>query len=122
MTTINHAAAQRAEKRHKKLMVRGARLDRHRRIWSVLFLVNSFYEIEERMKNGRPTKRMFQNLESAKDYVLEYNPTSKDIKTAIRFCQVENAIGKCPHKLTPSDIETINNIYTIAQTPYIPPK
>ena len=28
------------EKRHKRLTIRGARLDRHRRIWSVLFLIN----------------------------------------------------------------------------------
>lgn len=100
---VNQEAVLRAEKRHKRLMVRGARLDRHRRIWSVLYLTNSFYEIEERMKKGQPTKRMFQHLESAKNYVLEYKPTPDEIKTAIRFCQIEHARGKCPHALTPSE-------------------
>ncbi len=65
-------------------MVRGTTLDRHRRIWSVLYLTNSFYEIEEHMKKGQPAKRMFQHLESAKNYVLKYKPTD-EIKTAIRF-------------------------------------
>lgn len=116
-TPINQDAVLCAEKRHKRLMVRGARLDRHRRIWSVLYLTNSFYEIEERMKKGQPTKRMFQHLESAKNYVLEYKPTTDEIKTAIRFCQIEHARGKCPHALTPSDIETIMNIYSVAQQP-----
>ena len=116
-TLVNQDAVLRAEKRHKRLMVRGARLDRHRRIWSVLYLTNSFYEIEERMKKGQPTKRMFQHLESAKSYVLEYKPTNDEIKTAIRFCQIEHARGKCPHALTPSDIETIMNIYSVAQQP-----
>ena len=114
---VNQDAVLRAEKRHKRLMVRGARLNRHRRIWSVLYLTNSFYEIEERMKKGQPTKRMFQHLESAKNYVLEYKPTTDEIKTAIRFCQIEHVRGKCPHALTASDIETIMNIYSVAQQP-----
>lgn len=105
------------EKRRKRLKARGARLDRQRRIWSVLYLVNSFYNLEELMKQGDYIKRAAQDLERAKGFVLEYKPTESDIKTAIRFCQIEHARGKCPHKLTPSDIETITNIYTVAQLP-----
>ncbi len=115
--STNPDAVLRAEKRHKRLMVRGARLDRHRRIWSVLYLTNSFYEIEERMKSGQPSKRMFQTLERAKGSVLEYKPSHDDIKTAIRFCQIEHTRGKCPHRLTHSDIETIMNIYSVAKLP-----
>lgn len=105
------------EKRHRQLSIRGARLDRHRRIWSVLFLTNSFYELEERMKNGYPTKRMLQNFERAKAAVLEYNPTAEDINTAIKFCQIEFERGKCPHKLTADDIKAITNIKEIATLP-----
>lgn len=105
------------EERRKRLKVRGARLDRQRRIWSVLFLVNSFYNLEELMKREAYIKRAVQDLERAKGLVLEYKPTESDIKTAIRFCQIEHTRGKCPHKLTPSDIERITNIYTVAQLP-----
>lgn len=105
------------ERRHKRLTIRGARLDRHRRIWSVLFLTNSFYELEQRMKSGYPTKRMLQNLESAKAAVLENNPTAEDINTAIKFCQIEFARGKCPHRLTADDIQAITNIKEIAILP-----
>ena len=105
------------EKRHKRLTIRGARLDRHRRIWSVLFLINSFYELEQRMKSGYPTKRMLQNLESAKAAVLENKPTAEDIVTAIRFCQIEHVRGKCHHHLTSEDIETITNINALAVLP-----
>lgn len=105
------------EKRHKRLETRGARLDRHRRIWSVLFLVNSFYTAEEVLKRGAYTKRAMQDLERAKSFVLEYKPTESDIKTAIRFCQMEHTRGKCPHKLTDSDIDTIMNIYDVVQLP-----
>lgn len=105
------------EKRRKRLKVRGARLDRHRRIWSVLFLVNSFYNLEELMKRGAYIKRALQDLERAKGLVLEYKPTESDIKTAIRFCQIEHTRDKCPHKLTSSDIETITNIYKVAKLP-----
>lgn len=113
----NPDISRRIEMRNKRLEIRGARLDRHRRIWSVLFLSNSFYEIEDRMKKGYPTKKMLQNLENAKSAVKENKPTQSDIKTAIRFCQIEYARGKCPHQLTDSDIETITNIYTVAQLP-----
>lgn len=115
--TSNTDVTHRIEKRHKRLMIRGARLDRHRRIWSVLYLVNSFHEVEERLGRGAYVKRAIQNLESAKGHVLEYKPTDNDIKIAIRFCQMEHVRGKCLHRLTPSDIETITNIYTIAQLP-----
>lgn len=98
-------------------MVRGTTLDRHRRIWSVLYLTNSFYEIEEHMKKGQPTKRMFQHLESAKNYVLKYKPTTDEIKTAIRFWQLDHVRSKCPHALTSSNIETIMNIYSVTQQP-----
>lgn len=107
----------RAYQRRMRIEARGERLDRHRRIWAILFLSNSFYEIDERLKNDYPTKKMLQNLENAKSAVIENKPTPSDIQTAIRFCQIEYARGKCPHQLTDSDIETITNIYTVAQLP-----
>ena len=69
------------------------------------------------MKSGYPTKRMLQNLESAKAAVLENKPTAEDINTAIRFCQIEHVRGKCPHRLTSVDIETITNINALAVLP-----
>lgn len=113
----NTEISQRAYQRRKRIEARGERLERHRRIWAILFLSNSLYEIEERMKNGFPTKKMLQDLENAKRAVLENRPTRVDIYIAIRFCQIEYNRGKCSRKLSNSDIETIRNIHTIAQMP-----
>lgn len=108
------------EKRRKRLSIRGARLDRHRRIWSVLFLTNTIYQIEE--NKDYIDQQLLLDLNNARAAVLENKPTRSDIETAIKFCKIEYERGKCLHKLTLSDIETIMNIYSIAQQPStIPP-
>ena len=113
-------------KRHKRTEIRSARLDRHRRIWAVLFYINSHNTLEERLKTDYPTKRMLKEVEDSKNALFEYKPNAEDILTAIRFCKVEYARGKCVHKMIESDIQSIINIYTYAKLtpkhPQITPK
>ena len=110
-------AARQIENRHKRIEIRGERLERHRRIWSVLFFINSFNTLEERMKAGQPTKKMIKDFEDAKAALFEYKPNKDEIKTAIRFCKIEYVRGKCSHQLTTSDIQSIIDIYTFAKIP-----
>lgn len=105
------------EKRRKRTIIRGARLDRHGRIWSVLFLINTIYQLDECKQRGYIDRQLLKYLESAKTEVLERKPTRSDIETAIKFCNIEHARGKCPHKLTASDIKSIINIYDVARDP-----
>lgn len=105
------------EKRRKRTIIRGARLDRHGRIWSVLFLINTIYQLDECKKRGYIDRQLLKYLESAKTEVLKRKPTRSDIETAIKFCNIEHARGKCPHKLTASDIKSIINIYDVARDP-----
>lgn len=110
------------EQRRKRLTIRGARLDRHGRIWSVLFLVNTIYKLEECKNRGYIDRQLLRYLESAKNEVIERKPTRSDIKTAIKFCKIEHARGKCPRMLTPEDIKNIMHIYKVACNPsaYVP--
>ena len=117
VVNIDPEHSQYAIRRRKRLESRARRLDCHRRIWSVLFLTKSFYEIEERMKTDYPTKKMISDLETAKKAVLENKPTANDIEVAIRFIRIEHERGKCSHKLRHADIESIKNIYDIACLP-----
>ena len=105
------------EKRRKRTIARGARIDRHGRIWSVLFLVNTIYQLDECKQRGHIDRQLLKYLESAKTEVLERKPTRSDIETAIKFCNIEHARGKCPHKLSASDIKSIINIYDVARDP-----
>lgn len=117
ISSQNTGSSLRIKKRHERLIKRETRRERHNRVWSVLFLINSFHEIEER---DIPTKRMITNLESAKKAVLENHPTQEDIETAIRFCKIENMREKCSHILTPTEIADIHNIYALATQPPLP--
>ena len=105
------------EKQRKRRNTRGARLDRHRRIWSVLFLTNSIYEFEQTKQRGYIDRQLLKQIESAKAVVLEHNPKTSDIKTAIRFIKIEVCRGKCDHPLTPSDIKRIMRIHDTAIPP-----
>lgn len=107
------------EKRHNRFTVWDNRRKRRSRVWSVLYLCNSFHKIEERTKNNHcPTKKMLKDLANAKEYVLEYKPTPKDISMAIRYCQIKYASNQCDYKLTTSDI---NQIYAIDKLAELPP-
>lgn len=110
------------EQRRRHTAIRGARLDRHGRIWSVLFLVNTIHQLEECKNRGYVDRQLLSYLESAKKEVIERKPTRSDIKTAIKFCKIEHARGKCPHMLTPEDIKSITHIYKVACNPsaYVP--
>lgn len=119
VSTINDASSLRIRKRHERLIRREERRKRHNRVWSVLFLINSFHEIEAQ---DVPTKKMIANLESAKRTVTENHPTQEDIETAIRFCKIENIRGKCSHILTQTEIVDIHNIYALAAQPPLPPR
>ena len=100
------------ETRRKRLQIRDERINRHRRIWSVLFLISSYNEISER---EFPTKKQEQNLLNAKKAFNENKPTKKDIAVAIRFCQIESGQKRCNHKLTKDEIKQIYNIKALAQ-------
>lgn len=105
------------EKRRKRTITRGTRMDRHGRIWSVLFLVNTIYQLEECKQRGYIDRKLLNYLERAKAEVLERKPTRSDIETAIKFCNIEYARGMCPHKLSVSDIKSIMHIYDVARNP-----
>lgn len=92
------------DKRRKRFHIRDKRMDRHRRIWSVLFYLSSYNEISKR---EFPTKRQEQNLINAKKALDENKPTKRDITTAIRFCQIEYVQQRCDHKLTKDEIKQI---------------
>lgn len=105
------------EKRRKRTIIRGARLDRHGRIWSVLFLVNTIYQLEECKQRGYIDRQLLKSLERAKTEILERKPTRSDIETAIKFCNIEHARGNCPHQLSASDVKNIMHIYDVARDP-----
>lgn len=109
------------EQKRKRRDIRSARLDRHRRIWSVLFLTNSIHELEQAKKSGFVPRQLIKQIETAKAAVIENSPKASDIKTAIRFIKIENYRGKCDHPLTPSDITKIMHIHDTAIAPPIQP-
>ncbi|MDE6339697.1 MAG: hypothetical protein K2K97_07925 [Muribaculaceae bacterium] len=100
----------------RKLRTSERRMDRQRRIWSVLFITNSIYKCQAE----HTTKRDWQYLDSAIEAIKEYQPTYKDINTAIRFCQIEYARGYCDHKLTEQDLFIIRNIRQLVATDQLP--
>lgn len=92
------------EKKRIRLHIRDKRRERQRRIWSVLFLLSSHNDI---ISKEFPTKKQEQNLIYAKASIKEYQPDVDDLKTAIRFCKIENVRGKCKRVLTDNDIKQI---------------
>ena len=100
----------------RKLRISEQRMDRQRRIWSVLFIANSI----EKCQAEYTTKRDWQDLDKAIEAVIECQPTYKDINTAIRFCQIEYARGCCDRKLTKQDLIIMRNIRQLVASDKLP--
>lgn len=100
----------------RKLRTSEQRMDRHRRIWNVLFIANSI----EKCQAVHTTKRDWQDLDKAIEAVIECQPTYRDITTAIRFCRIEYARGYCDRKLTKQDLFIMRNIRQLVTTDQLP--
>lgn len=101
---------------NRKLPALEQRMNRQKRIWSVLFIANSIHNCQAEYT----TRRDWQYLDSAIEAVNEYKPTYMDIITAIRFCQIEYVRGCCDHKLTKQDLFIIRNIRQLVATNQLP--
>lgn len=82
-------------------------------------MTNSLYEFEQTKQRGFIDRQLIKQIETAKAAVLEHNPKTLDIKTAIRFIKIEVCRGKCDHPLTQLDIKKIMHIYDTALQPPI---
>ena len=100
----------------RKLRISEQRMNRHTRIWSVLFIINSIRCCQEKY----PSKQDWKNLDYAINAVLEHKPQYRDIQTAIKFCQIEYARGNCDHKLTKQDLFIIRNIRQLIANNQLP--
>lgn len=98
------------------LRVMEERQIRNRRIWSVLFIINSINKCQEL----HPSKKDWQDLDNAIVAVKEYKPQYRDIQTAIRFCQSEYSKGYCNRELTKQDLFVIRNIRQLIELNKLP--
>lgn len=89
---------------------------RNKRIWSVLFIINSIKKCQELC----PSKKDWQELDNAIGAVKELKPQFTDIQVAIRFCQIEYSNGYCDRKLTQKDLFVIRNIRQLIELNQLP--
>lgn len=98
-----HDRGTRRYKRYDRLM-------RHKRIWAVLnyakcinaiYNSNNFYDLDKAILD-------YHNAVAKFDY-SDCRPSENDILCAFRFCDIQNYIGKCEHRLTEEEKRSISN-------------
>lgn len=86
------------------------RLMRHKKIWAVLsyaksieaiYSSNSFYDLDKAYLDYRNALARFDAPDSC--------PSENEIQCAFRFCDMQNCIGKCEHRLSEEEKRSISN-------------
>lgn len=86
------------------------RLMRHKKIWAVLNYAKSleaiydssnFYDLEKALIEYQNAFARFEDP--------DFHPSEGEIQCAFRFCDIQNCMGICEHRLTETDKQSISN-------------